>query len=256
MSMNTPIKSIIIDDDPFIHDLLGDKLEQHLPEIRVAGRAFSGSEGLAAIRAWRPELVFLDVEMQDMTGFEMLAQVPEINFQVIFITSYSHYAIKAIRFNALDYIIKPIDLDELKQAIGRFKSRKAQAATTQIQQALQNLKTEDPGKQVLILNLQEGQLRLPIKNIVRLEGERNYSLIYLKNRPKKLASKTLADFEEILQDKGFFRSHRSHLVNFLHIDRYPDKTRIIMSDGLELPVSRRKKEAFFTWYHEMKDAEE
>lgn len=117
------IKCLIIDDDPFIRDLLQDKLSQYSPDVEVLSTASSGREGLGKINIHQPELIFLDMEMAYMTGFEMLAQLSDIKFQTIFITSYSHYAIKAIRFNALDYLLKPIDLGELKRAIKRFKNK-------------------------------------------------------------------------------------------------------------------------------------
>jgi len=117
------IKCLIIDDDPFIRDLLQDKLSQYLPEVEVLTTASSGLEGLQKIAHYQPDLVFLDVEMPDMTGFEMLFKLEDISFETIFITSYSHYAIKAIHFDALDYLVKPIDLGELKAAIKRYKKK-------------------------------------------------------------------------------------------------------------------------------------
>ncbi len=247
------IRSVIIDDDPFIHTLLMDKLDQHFPEVKVVQTAGSGTEGVTLIRKHQPDLVFLDVEMTDMTGFEMLSQLPEINFQTIFITSYSHYAIKAIRFNALDYILKPFDLGELKQALLRYQSHFQPAAyQSHVRQALKNLQARNPAEEVLILNLQDGQLRLPLKDILQIQGERNYSYLFLTGNPPKLASKTLADFEDLLADKGFFRCHKSHLVNGLHIDSFPSKISIRLSDKTEIPVSRRKKGTFDTWYAQVR----
>lgn len=244
-----PIKSLIIDDDPFIHTLLMDKLEQHFPEVEVLQTGSSGTEGIALIRQLQPDLVFLDVEMSDMTGFEMLSQLDQITFQTIFITSYSHYAIKAIRFNALDYILKPIDLGELKQAIKRYKNRlTSPQPQNRIQQALHNFKAESPSEEILTLQLQDGELSLPLKDIVQIQGDRNYSYITVKNTSKKLVSKTLGDFEDILSEKGFFRCHKSHLVNRFHIQSRAHKTCILLTDQSEVPISRRRKEAFDNWY--------
>jgi two-component system LytT family response regulator len=243
------IKSLIIDDDPFIQDLLNDKLSQYLPEVEVMATASSGTEGLEKIKTFQPDLIFLDVEMADMTGFEMLAKLDDIGFQTIFITSYSHYAIKAIRFSALDYLVKPIDLGELKQAITRYKSNVAvNKRPNNVEQALINLKTKKVSDQTLVLHTQDGDMSLVLKDIIRLEGERNYSYIYLANTKKKLASKTLGDLEELLEDKGFFRCHKSHLINITHIDSYPNSVTILLSDSTEIPVSRRKKETFKLWY--------
>jgi two-component system LytT family response regulator len=243
------IRSLIIDDDPFIRDLLQDKLNQHLPEVEVLTTASSGTEGLQKIAAYKPDLIFLDVEMADMTGFEMLAQLKNINFQTIFITSYSHYAIKAIRFNALDYLLKPIDLGELRKAIKRYKSNIQQNnRPDNIQQALKNLKTTNVSDQTLILHTQEGELKIVLKDIIRIEGERNYSYIYLTNNKKKLTTKTIGDIEELLNDKGFFRCHKSHLVNFVHIKSYQNRITVLLSDDTEIPIARRRKDTFKLWY--------
>lgn len=248
------IKSLIIDDDPFIRDLLQDKLDQYFPEVEVLSMASSGTEGLQKIKTFQPDLIFLDVEMADMTGFEMLAQLVDIKFQTIFITSYSHYAIKAIRFSALDYLVKPIDLGELKEAINRYKSfRKKNTTPNKIKEALYNLQTVNSSEKLLTLQTQEGELQMMLKNIIRIEGERNYSFIYMTNQKKKLASKTLGDLEELLTDKGFFRCHKSHLINFSHIQSYPNSTSVVLSEGTNIPIARRKKEEFKTWWETYQD---
>lgn len=243
------IRSLIIDDDPFIRDLLQDKLKQHLPEVEIVATASSGTEGLKKITDHSPDLVFLDVEMEDMTGFEMLTQLEAINFQTIFITSYSHYAIKAIRFNTLDYLVKPFDLGELRNAIQRYKEASNKKISDEnLQLALLNKKTEDVSSHQLVLRTQQGEIRLAIKNIIRVEGDRNYSYIYLKDGSKKLVTKTLSDLEALLANKGLFRCHRSHLVNFSKISDVKSHLYLIMSDGVEVPISRRKKEAFMRWF--------
>ena len=244
------IKSLIIDDDPFIRDLLNDKLNLYLPQVIVIDFADSGDEGIKKIAQHNPDLIFLDVEMMDMTGFEMLSRIEKITFQTIFITSFSHYAIKAIRFNALDYLVKPIDLGELKQAIERYQSNLSKAGTNEnIEQALINLKTKNVFDQKLTLQTQEGELRMALKNIIRIEGERNYSYIYLSNQKKKLVSKTLGDLEEILNEKGFFRCHKSHLVNFKHIESFNSKSlTLTIKADIEIPVARRKKDTFKEWF--------
>jgi two-component system LytT family response regulator len=243
------IRSLIIDDDPFMRDLLEDKLKQHLPEVEIVATASSGMEGSQKIADHSPDLVFLDVEMEDMTGFEMLTELKDINFQTIFITSYSHYAIKAIRFNSLDYLVKPFDLGELRNAIQRYKKvSNKKVYDENLKLALLNKKTEDVSNHQLVLRTQEGEIRLAIKNIVRVEGERNYSYIYLKDGSKKLVAKTLSDLEELLVDKGLFRCHRSHLVNFSKIAGVKSRLFLTMSDGVEVPISRRKKDSFIRWF--------
>ena len=241
------ISCLIIDDDPFILELLQDKLAQHFPEVEVLSTASSGREGLAKIASYTPELIFLDVEMTDMTGFEMLAQLSDINFQVVFITSYSHYAIKAIRFNALDYLLKPIDLGELKRAIKRYKSNnKSTSRKENISLALRNSTMNNVADHMLILKTQDGALKLVLKDIVHIEGDRNYSYIHLKNNTKKLVTKTLSNLEELLDSKGFYRCHRSHILNSEHIIESKGLT-ALLSNNLRVPVSRRKKKAFLAW---------
>lgn len=228
-----------------------DKLQQYFPEIEVVIIAKNGKEGIQKLQKVNPALVFLDVEMNDMTGFEMLGKLPEIPFKTIFITSYRHYAIKAIRFNALDYLLKPFDLEELKNAIARFKSQaKKSTIPDPIHQALVNFSTPDPNQHILALNTQDGKLQIALKEIVQIQGDRNYSSIHLTGNRKELVSKTLADLEDILDEKLFFRSHKSHLVHRNHIVGLPNSFQILMSDGNALPISRRRKQEFMAWYSE------
>ena len=238
------IQCLIIDDDPFIRDLLIDKLNQYFPEIKILGTAKNGHEGLEQIERLHPDLVFLDVEMTDMTGFELLSKLETVDFKVIFITSYQHYAIKAIRFNALDYLLKPFDLEELKNAVKRFKTFRNQ---NNVPMALKNLRSKNSSEQTLILNTQQGELHLALKDIIHIEGERNYSYIHLTKNRKELVSKTLSNLEELLEDKGFFRCHKSYLVNKDHITSNKHGLSVILSNGQNIPISRRKKELFKTW---------
>jgi two-component system LytT family response regulator len=243
------IRSIIVEDDPFIHNLLNDLIGYNFPNVEIVGTSNNGTEGIEKIKKLKPDLVFLDVEMADMTGFEMLSKLEDIHFQTIFINSYSHYAIKAIRFNALDYLVKPIDLGELKAAIRRYQEKaKSEKPAGHIKQALVNMNTPSHDDKILLLQTQDGEMRLPLKDIIRAEGERNYSYIYLNNGKKKLTTKTLGDLEEVLDDKGFFRCHKSHLVNVSHIKSQPTSVSLLLSDDSILPVSRRKKENFKKWY--------
>jgi two-component system LytT family response regulator len=249
------IRSLIIDDDPFIRELLQDKLDQYFPEIQVLSAASSGNEGITEIKKHNPELVFLDIEMTDMTGFEMLSELSEINFQPIFITSYSHYAIKAIRFNALDYLLKPIDLGELKKAIKRFKANnKVELQKENLSLALKNDVNQNVSNHILILKTQDGDLRLILNDIIHIEGDRNYSCIYLKNAGKKLVTKTLIELEKLLDSKGFYRCHKSHILNAEHITSYSNGNLVQISEDITIPISRRKKKLFLEWFTDYQNA--
>lgn len=233
------VKCIIIDDDPFMLDLLMDKLS-FFHEVTVAGTAVNGEEGLTLIRNLSPDLVFLDVEMNDMTGFDLLSRLETINFSTIFITSYGHYAIKAIRFNALDYLLKPIDIQELKNAINRYLKKKGSLLEVNHNIVLHNFKTQNPSDQILILKTQEGELKFKLEQIIHIRGDRNYSKIILKDGSEKLVTKTLADMDKLLSHQGFIRSHKSHIFNqkhFIHLGL----DSIQLSNGESIKVSRRKR---------------
>ena len=247
------VRSLIIDDNSFIIDLLSDQLQQYHPNIELLGFAKSGTEGLEKIKLFKPDLIFLDVEMGDMTGFDMLNHLENITFQTIFITSHSHYAIKAFRFNALDYLLKPINKKELAQAIKRHTSKSTLAENqNQVHNALNNLQTKDIEEQTLLLQTQKGTLQLALKHITKIESDRNYSYIHLLNHTKELSSKTLGYFDEILADKGFCRCHRSILVNRFHIDSILGSDSFLLNDKTIVPISRRKISFAKKWFMDSK----
>lgn len=244
-----PIQALLVEDNAFMATVLSDLLQQDTSNISVLGIAKTGKEALHLIPSLKPNVVFLDIELPDMTGFELLQQLDDINFQTIFTTSHSHYAIKAFRFNALDYLIKPIKESELDEAIKRFL--KSSGNSNEVKNALSNLELQSVENQKLVLATQNGTLRLPLKQITHIEGERNYSYIYLSNGTRELSSKNLAYFEDILKDKSFFRSHRSYLINRYHID-FIKNEHFDLKNGLEIPISRRKKTEAETWFFSSK----
>jgi two-component system LytT family response regulator len=244
------IRSIIVDDNPLNIAILSDLLEEgYNNRILIVGTAQNGQEALALIQSQKPELVFLDIEMPDMNGFEVLASLGEINFQTIFVTAFSQYAIQAIRFNALDYLVKPIDSKELNLAIRRYRSNDKADHQRQIQNALDNRNKKNALDQVLYLPTQEGGIKMALRDIVKIEGDRNYSTFHLSTNKTKISSKTLGHFEEILFGDTFFRCHRSTLVNRHHIDRL-QKDSFLMKDGTEIPISRRRKALAKAWYND------
>lgn len=239
-----PITALIVEDNAFMATVLSDLLQQDDSAISVVGIARTGQEALRLIASMQPNVVFLDIELPDMTGFELLLQVEKISFQTIFTTSHSHYAIKAFRFNALDYLVKPINEAELKEAIRRIGNAKT---NSDVSLALQNLGTKTVDEQKLVLPTQTGILRFALKQITHLEGERNYSYIHLSSGARELSSKNLAYFEDILLEKGFFRSHRSYLVNRYHIQALKND-QFVLKSGLEIPISRRKNTDADRWF--------
>lgn len=242
------IKTVLIDDNPFILEVLKDHLQTNHQQLTVVGTASNGKDGIEKINALQPELIFLDVEMPDMTGFEMLNAISKIDFKTIFITSHSHYAIKAIRFNALDYLLKPFNTQELKNAVKRFSNQNNGSENQEkVKNALSNQKTKHVKDQTLLLPSHSGMLRLKLKSIKYIEGDRNYSKLILHNGSQELSSKNLGYFEEILMDFGFFRCHRSILINHHFIEKIENQS-FFFHDGNFIEISRRKLKSAKAWF--------
>jgi len=241
----TPLKSIIVEDNAFMAEILHDLLKQYATKIAVTAIAKTGDEALSLIASIKPDVVFLDIELPDMTGFELLQQLENIHFKTVFTTAHSHYAIKAFRFNALDYLVKPINENELDEAIKRLL--RSANNSVEVKNALSNLAVQSVENQQLVLPQQNDTLRLPLKQITHIEGDRNYSYIHLSNGAQALSSKNLAYFEDILLDKNFYRSHRSYLINRLHIQALIDG-HFVLKNGIKIPISRRKNTETNTWF--------
>ena len=237
--------AILIDDERKGRMALRQKLQDFLPQVELLGEAESGEEGMKLIASLQPQIVFLDIEMPEMNGFEMLKRIDEKKFHIIFTTAYDHYAIKAIKYAAFDYLLKPIDIEELKLSIARVLDSLLSSHTTKKLEVLeQNFQGRSLNK-IAIPTVNE-LLFFNISDIIHLEAQSNYTVLYFVDHPKLVASRTLKDFEELLPADIFFRSHASHLVNLNYIKRYikGDGGQIEMQDGSLAVVSRRKKDEF------------
>jgi two-component system LytT family response regulator len=241
-------KCLIVDDDEFIRKSLKDQVEKFFPELSLAGTASNAIEGLSAIRKLQPDIVFLDVEMPGMNGFEMLNNLGSVNFEIIFITAFDHYAIKAIRYSALDYLLKPIDQEELRRAIDRFhEKRKASTdQTLSLQNFISNLKASSPEDYKLAISTTEGTLFLPTRDILRLEAEGSYTIFHLRDQKKLVASRTLKDFADLLDEQRFIRIHKSHVVNTRYVKSILNNHQLVMegqlhSRGFEKEMGRGKE---------------
>ena len=241
------LTAIIIDDELKGRIALKQKLQDYCPEIKLTGEAANGMEGLTLIEKNNPDIVFLDIEMPLMNGFEMLHKLKNKNFHLIFTTAYDQYAIKAIKYSAFDYLLKPVDIEELRSVVERAGQQLPQAQTQQKLEALeQNLHPRTPFNKIAISTM-EGLLFFNIADIIHLEAESNYTTIFFTNHPKLTASRTLKDFEELLPADIFFRTHNSHLINLTYIKKYirGDGGQIELVNGTIVEVSRRKKDEFF-----------
>jgi two-component system LytT family response regulator len=240
------LTAVIIDDEPKGRLALRQKLKDYCPEIGLAGEAGSGEEGLRLIEEHEPEIVFLDIEMPRMNGFEMLQRLPRKNFHLIFTTAYDQYAIQAIKFAAFDYLLKPIDIEELKAAIEKVKQQQVDSSTTGKLEVLEhNLHIKNSLGKIAISTL-EGLLFFNLNDIVHLEAQGNYTIFHFSGRPKLTASKTLKEIEELLPEDTFFRTHHSHIINLHYIKRYikGDGGQIELLNGDLVDLARRKKDSF------------
>lgn len=240
------ITAVIIDDEAKGRIALHQKIKDYCPAIKVVAEAASGGEAIAIIDKFKPLLIFLDIEMPGMNGFEMLNRVTEKNFHVIFTTAYDQYAIKAIKYAAFDYLLKPVDVEELKQAVARVSEATRAELKKQVEVLRQN--TDGRGKQMnkLAIPTLEGLLFIDIQTIVYLEASSNYTHLFLSDKTKLTASKTLKEFEDLLPAEFFFRPHHSYLINLNFIKKYikGDGGQIELQTGAIVEVSRRKKESF------------
>ncbi|MBB1284986.1 response regulator transcription factor [Flavisolibacter sp. BT320] len=240
------LKAILIDDEIHSLESLALLLEDFCPDVQIINKCRSAKEGLTAIRSENPDLVFLDIEMPNINGFEMLEQLNKIPFAVIFTTGYDQYAIKAIRFNALDYLLKPIDPTELVNAIKKVQQQHYLPLAEQFQLLLKQVQNKDHQFNKIAIPTLEGFELLPASHIIRCEAADNYSHLIIHNRNTLTACRTLKEIEEQLHNFTYFlRVHHSHIVNLNEVTRYVrgEGGYLIMSDGSTVSVSRSKKEA-------------
>lgn len=240
------MKAIIIDDEPRAVTILEMVIGEYCEGVEIAGKAQTISEGIAVIREKQPDVVFLDIEMPDGSGFDVLTPFPERNFDVVFVTAYNHYALKAIKYSAADYILKPVDIEEVKNAVARIRNRKNNPAATL------------PDLNELMLNIRAGAVRkiavpsadgsdfISVDDIMYIEAERSYCCIVLSDEKKMVVSKNLSNIEELLPRDIFFRIHKSYLVNLNFMKKYyrTDGGYVEMPDGKKLSIARNKKDEF------------
>lgn len=234
--------ALIIDDEKRALNVLKLLIEQHIPEIDEVHTAHGAAEGLDQVHTRRPDLLFLDVEMPGMTGFELLEAVKDIPVNVIFTTAYDHYAIRAIRCSAIDYLLKPIDIQELKAAVHRFVQQPVSHDDLNplMSNLIANLKSIHHQKPRLAIPSTGGLTFIDVDNILRCEADNNYTVFYLSGGKRFVSSRTLKEYDELLSEYQFLRIHQSHLVNPAFISQYTQKGMMEMTDGSFVPVARRK----------------
>jgi len=238
------IKALIIDDEITAVKTLSLMIRHYIPEIINLKTTTDVYEGLHLLKSFEPHLLFIDIQMPVMNGFELLKQVPQVNFSIIFTTAHDKYAIDAIRFSAFDYLLKPIDADDLRNSFTRYLEKQPNK-TGNLQMYdnfLHNLNVTNKKDFKLALPTLLGTFFYKPADIIRLEGERNYTKFYFTNSTSLLTTYTLKSYEDILLNYGFIRVHKSHLVNKAHVVNYMTDGMLTMTDFSKVEVSRRRKE--------------
>ena len=249
------IKAVIIDDEQHCTDRLAEMLQKYYQgTIELAATAASVETGREIIQKHEPDLVFLDVQINALTGFDLLDSYAGLNFSVIFTTAYEQYAIKAFKFNAIDYLLKPIDLDDLKRAIEKFVTDfKQKDFKAKFEMMYSNFKQIGMREHKMAVPTLSGIEFIAVSSIIRCESDINYTTIYKNDKTKLVVAKTLKEFEELLTDFNFFRIHNSHLINLAYIKAYHKGKGgyVELNDGSQIEVSTRKKEAFIAHISKM-----
>lgn len=244
------LKTIIIDDEPDSIKLLQLQLAQHCPEIEIAGTFTSSVKALSVIEKLEPDLVFLDIEMPVMNGFELLEKILHLPFSVIFITAFNQYALKAFRFNAVDYLVKPVDANDLVEAVAKAAKR-VKPTATQLSLLQKQLRGE-PATRIAIPGQQGGISFIDLNDIIYSEASNNYSKIILTDGNRFLISKTLKDVQEVLEEEHFLRVHRQYIINLNHVKQFNRNEGVLtMDNGDYIPIARNQKERLIERYRSL-----
>jgi len=242
------MQALIVEDKEHIRKALVHLLAAIDSDVVVVGECESVQEAVIVANACKPSLVFLDINLTDGTGFDFLDQTPDLDFKVIFITAYEEYALKALKIGAVDYLLKPVDPDELKAALEKLPGLSLQLQQQQLKTARKVFHNEGD---TLILSLQDSYQLINLDELMYCKSDKGYTTFYLQNGKHYLASKPLKEFEEQLSQQAFTRPHRSYFVNLNFIDRYDKSGTIHLKNGAKIPVSSRKREGFlsqlFNW---------
>lgn len=239
----TKLQAVIVDDEKYARENLSSLLSEFCPYVEVIGEAADLKTAERIINNLNPDLLFVDIRLSTSTGFELLEKIKSRNFGVIFVTAYDNYAIKAIKFSAVDYILKPINSKELIQAVKKFADKvEIEKKSIKLELLIENLSKERAFNR-LGVNTEDRIELLLVKKIIRMQGESNYTRIFMERGNTILISKTLVEFEDLLRDLGFLRVHKAHLVNIDFVKSIEKKgdTKLLLNDGTIVPVSRRRK---------------
>lgn len=245
------MRALIVDDELLPRQAIASILQEHFSEIEIVGQASSVKQAVQLIEETHPELVFLDVDLTDGTGFDILNLVKPVDFKIIFITAHQEYALKAIKFSAFDYILKPVSIVELKQAVDRVLSEQAtHGQHLKLDAFYTNFENIRKEVKKIVLKTSESIHLVNVSDIIRCEADNNYTTFYLVSGDRIIISKGLKDYEDLLGVYGFFRVHQSHLINIKFISRFEKKDGgfVVLTDKTHIPVSQRKRQKLFEMF--------
>lgn len=242
------VKSIIIDDERKALEILKNKLERLCPNVSIIGESQSPEDGLELIKKLNPDLVFLDIAMPGMSGFDLLSHIDNPDFEIIFATAFDNYAIEAIKHCAIGYLVKPVDNKDLIKAVDKaINNIEEKTALEKNRLLINNLNVKTFLDRKMVIPSNEGLEFVKISEIVYFEGENGYTRIHFKNRKSFLSSHSIGYFAKLLINQPFYLIHKSYLVNVTYIEKYLNEGYIILEDHSKLPVSRSKRQDFFTY---------
>ncbi|MFC2097172.1 LytR/AlgR family response regulator transcription factor [Bacteroidota bacterium] len=251
MNENT-LRAVIVDDESKAISNLSKIIIDFCNEVDVVGTASGVSDGINIIKQLDPDLIFLDIQMPDGSGFDILERLDKRNFDVIFVTSYNQHAIRAFKYSATDYLLKPIDIDDLNAAVKRVIAKRINKEPQEnYQELFNNLQYTIPQK--IGISSMNGKDYVSLESIIRMEAKGSYTSFILENNKNLLASKRIKEFEELLPEKSFLRIHNSHIINLIHVKRYTksDGGWITLSDDSKVPLARRRKDLFESLMNKM-----
>lgn len=239
---------MIVDDELKSRESLSIILQDFFSNVQVVGLCQNVTEAMVHVKEKQPDVVFLDIQMQRETGFDLLTSLQQINFEVVFTTAHSEYAIKAFKFSAIDYLLKPIDLDELRRAIEKIEEKRNTDIMLRLEQLFLNLKPAPGQLSKLGLPTNDGLIFIKTDEIIYCEADSNYTNIYTSDGKKHLISKTLKEYDNLLSEHNFFRIHNSYLINLNCVKKYirGEGGQVVMSNDVTLDVSKRRKEPFLS----------
>jgi two-component system LytT family response regulator len=247
------LRTIIIDDEAHMRQTMEKLVKQSCPNVKLVAQADGVKTGIEAIHKYHPDLVLLDIKMNDGTGFDLLKQLQPVDFKVIFVTAYDQFAIKAFRFSAIDYLLKPVDPDDLSEAVCKAEKLMQQDFSTQLNALEENMQPGEKTNRKIILRTFDNIHLVKVQDINFCESEGSYTAVHLLNGKKILVSNLLKEYDELLRDSGFYRVHKSYLINMRHINRFEkgDGGNVVLENESKVPVASRKRDELMEMFERL-----